>query len=315
MKQKTLSHISAYLRCPICKSPLQTVGEQWHCTKAQHVFPLVDDIPVLLNEENSVFRVVEFTNKQDTFFPSQSGAKKALQSVLPSLSNNILARRNYARLAQMVRAIPHATVLVVGGGIIGNGMEVLFDIPNIQIVETDVAFGPRTQLVCDAHDLPFTDETFDVVIVQAVMEHVADPWRVSQECKRVLKPNGIIYAETPFMQQVHGGRYDFTRFTHLGHRRLFNWSTEVASGPTCGTGMALAWSYEYFLLSLTNSRALQRIVRVVARCTAFWLKYIDYLTIHTKGSYDAASGYYYIGTKSSKALKDSEIIGFFRGRS
>ena len=58
-----------------------------------------------------------------------------------------------------------------------------------------------------------------------------------------------MYAETPFMQQVCVARFDFTRFTHLGHRRLFRWFDEVRSGPVCGPGMALAWSYQYFLLS------------------------------------------------------------------
>ena len=33
--------------------------------------------------------------------------------------------------------------------------------------------------------------------------------------------SGIVYAETPFMQQVHEGAYDFTRYTVLGHRYLF----------------------------------------------------------------------------------------------
>ena len=52
----------------------------------------------------------------------------------------------------------------------------------------------------------------------------------------MLKDDGLVYAETPFLQQVHGGPYDFTRFTHLGHRRLFRKFIELESGATAGAG-------------------------------------------------------------------------------
>ena len=68
----------------------------------------------------------------------------------------------------------------------------------------------------------------------------------------MLKGRGVVYAETPFMQQVHMGPYDFTRFTHSGHRRLFRRFEEVESGAVCGPGMALAWAYQYFLLSFAT---------------------------------------------------------------
>jgi len=38
------------------------------------------------------------------------------------------------------------------------------------------------------------------------------------------------------MQQVHNERYDFTRFTYLGHRRLFSAFDEIDSGASCGPG-------------------------------------------------------------------------------
>ena len=64
---------------------------------------------------------------------------------------------------------------------------------------------------------------------------------------RVLKYDGLVYAETPFMQQVHMGKYDFHRFTHLGHRRLFRDFSQIESGVMCGLGMALACGYYYFI--------------------------------------------------------------------
>ena len=49
------------------------------------------------------------------------------------------------------------------------------------------------------------DASVDGVIVQAVLEHVLDPRTVAAEVERVLRPRGMVYAETPLMQQVHEG--------------------------------------------------------------------------------------------------------------
>ena len=100
----------------------------------------------------------------------------------------------------------------------GEGLNDLYSRKDIELISTDVALIKETDVVCDCHDLPFDEGTFDCVIVQAVLEHVLDPFRCVNEIYRVSKLGAIVYAETPFMQQVHYRIYDFTRFTHLGHR-------------------------------------------------------------------------------------------------
>jgi SAM-dependent methyltransferase len=232
---------------------------------------------------------------------------------LPEIGRNPVAARNYARFGQLVSERPNATVLVIGGSIVGQGMESILSSGGIHFVETDVVIGPRTQLVCDAHDIPFSERSFDGVIIQAVLEHVADPYRVVAEIHRVLKEDGVVYAETPFMQQVHGGRYDFTRFTHLGHRRLFRKFDEIDSGIVGGPGMALAWSYEYFLLSFFNRRVLRGLARAFSRLTGFWLKYVDIALEGKSGAFDASSGHYFLGRRSESTLSDRELIKLYRG--
>ena len=59
----------------------------------------------------------------------------------------------------------------------GSGMEQLLANQNIHLVETDVGFGPRTQVICDACNLPFADRSFDGVVIQAVLQYVVDPDR------------------------------------------------------------------------------------------------------------------------------------------
>jgi SAM-dependent methyltransferase len=274
----------------------------------------VNGIPILINEGASLFRIKDFTTQQDTIFDNRREKSPGVKRLLPSLGQNLNASRNYARFASLLLAeTANPLALVIGGGTLGQGIESLTRNAALDVVETDVSLGPRTALVCDTHDIPVQDGSLDGVVAQAVLEHVIDPYRCVDEIQRVLKPGGLVYAETPFMQQVHLGRYDFTRFTHLGHRRLFRNFDEIDSGATGGPGMALAWSYQYFLLSFTTSRTLRSWIKAFARITAFFLKYFDHYLIQKPGALDAASGFYFLGRKSAAPLPDKELVRLYQG--
>jgi len=195
----------------------------------------------------------------------------------------------------------------------GKGMHALTSVPGIRLVNVDPSPGSEALVFCDGHDLPFADGTFDAVILQAVLEHVVDPVRCVSEAHRVLAPGGLVYAETPFMQQVHMGPYDFTRFSHSAHRRLFRQFDEVDSGVAGGPGVALAWSYQYFLLSFATSRAARGLLRAFASLTAFFLKYFDSYLVSRKGALDAAAGVYFLGRRSDRVLPDRDLVAYYRG--
>jgi SAM-dependent methyltransferase len=59
-------------------------------------------------------------------------------------------------------------------------------------------------------DAGIADETFDVVILNHVIEHMTDPLQSLREINRVLKPGGHLVIETP--------RYDTLMFKLLGRR-------------------------------------------------------------------------------------------------
>jgi SAM-dependent methyltransferase len=279
-----------------------------------HRFPVVDGVPILLNESTSIFSIADYRPTDRTSDSHFSRLQRFALARLRSTRRNAPATANFERLGRLLlEGRSHASVLVVGGSIVGRGMEGILSRSEIEFVETDVVFGPRTQVICDAHDLPFADRSFDGVVVQAVLEHVVDPVRCVEEIYRVLKDDGLVYAETPFMQQVHLGRYDFTRFTHLGHRRLFRRFAEVDSGATAGPGTVLAWSYEHFLLSFARRRISRGLVKLFARCSGFWLKYLDVLVEGNPGVLDSASGYWFLGRKSARTLSDRELVRLYRG--
>ncbi len=304
------------LRCPVCRSELELSDSRLTCVNpsCNTVFPVIDGVPVLINESSSVFSIADFVSKRSTFFKPASPIKGALAKSLPSMGHNLRAKTNYKQFADMLLAgKDRPRVLAVGASIVGEGLDIILDTGAIELIETDIAFGPRTSLICDAHDIPFEDGGFDGIITQAVLEHVVDPYRCVSEIHRVLKDGGLVYGEIPFMQQVHGGGIDFTRFTHLGLRRLFRSFEELCSGAAAGPGMALAWSCEYLLLSFVVSKNARSVMKLVSRLGFSWLKYLDYYLMDKPGTLDAASGYYFIGRKSDHAVPDRELIKLYRG--
>lgn len=306
------------LICLQCSHKLHAGESSYSCSNPQcgKCYPVdpKEHVPILIDDAKSVFTVDDFLNRADTYYAGGTSGERGLGALLPSLQTNVNAVENYRFVVETALAdTENPLVLVVGGSVLGKGMEEFSSNARLRFVETDVAFGPRTVMICDGHDLPFEDGTFDVVIAQAVLEHVVDPPRCVAEMHRVLKPGGLVYAETPFMQQVHAGAYDFTRFTHLGHRRLFRYFTELRSGLSCGPGSALAWSNFYFLLSFATSRNGRRLARLLAHLFCFWLKYFDGMLANRPGALDAASSVYFIGRRSETPMPDRELIAQYRG--
>jgi SAM-dependent methyltransferase len=306
------------LICPVCKSQIIKVDDNFECKeiKCKKKFPLIDGVPILINENNSIFSISNFLDRKSTTILLQSSGnfKRLLSRLMPKIGKNINGEKNFTRFLDILlsNAKP-AKVLVIGGESLGDGMDALIKSEEIELIETDVSLTSRTMLICDGHDIPFLDNTFDGVVIQAVLEHVVDPYRCVEEIYRVLKDESLVYSETPFMQQVHMGCYDFTRFTHLGHRRLFRRFEEIESGAVCGPGMALAWSYQYFLLSFFKSNIMKKLVIYFTNFTSFFLKYFDYYLINREGVFDSASGYYFLGKKSDLILSDKDLIKGYRG--
>ncbi|MFA6717046.1 MAG: methyltransferase domain-containing protein [Victivallaceae bacterium] len=305
------------LICPLTKGSLKKKDEYLESVIDSAIrYPIINGIPVLINDEKSLFSIADFEQKTSTTFDLEkyktSKIRKILNALIPDISANIKAEKNYKKLREILP--DNSKILIIGGSVRGEGMDAIYSNESFDIVGSDVSFGSCTTLICDAHDIPFEDEVFDCVIIQAVLEHVLEPQRCVDEAYRVLKHSGLVYAETAFMQQVHMKQYDFTRYTHLGHRRLFRHFEEISSGPVCGPGMALAWAYSYFLKSFTSQRTLSRFLTVFTRMTSFFFKYFDYYLIDKAGSYDAASGLFFMGKKSSTILSDRDLLKQFKGK-
>lgn len=235
--------------------------------------------------------------------------KMRLQSYAPQKTVSVCDYSPEDFIADITRDYSGCRILVVGAG----DMDFRTS-QNVDITYSDVALGPLTDVISDAHDLPFEDDSFDAVIAVAVLEHVLDPTRVANEITRVLKLGGHVYANTPFMQQVHMGRYDFVRFSHLGHRRLWRHFEEVRSGVSNGPGVALSWAAEYLARTIFHKGKIETLAVYMVRVLMAPFRWLDRFLVTRSGVFDAASAYYFVGRKLGAPISDREILAQYRGK-
>jgi uncharacterized protein YbaR (Trm112 family) len=315
------SPVAEILRCPRCRGHLRGDATSLTCESCAATFPVVDGIPVLLNEERSIFSASEAVKRHgiDKLLAENSAAptaplKERFFDALPKLSHNWKADTNLAQFSSLLAGNGRRSrVVIVGGGVLGAGVEALTKASHIELIETDIYFGPRTRVVCDAGDLPFEDQSIDGVVLQGVLGNLLDPERAISEIFRVLTPTGIVYCEAPFVQQVSLGPYDFTRYTRLGLRRLFRRFDEIASGAQGGPGMAAAWAYQFLLWGFTASPRKRAWLRLFARLTGFWLVSLDRFLVDRPAALDGASGLFFLGRRSERTMTDREILADYRG--
>lgn len=297
--------------CPVHKT---TFVDGLFCPSCNKAFPEANGIPVLINEANSVFLISDYLTEKAYggassyagSLDNKTGLRKIYRRAMRYLSES--APKKEFSVSDAVEIIlsakPDAEILVIGSGdtsIPGN------------TTYTDVAFGANVHCIADAHDLPFPERSFDACIAVAVLEHVAAPYRCVDEIMRVLRPGGYVYAETPFMQPVHMGAYDFTRFTYLGHRRLFRYFEEIRSGISGGPGTSAGQLLRYALTSVSDKPSIKKWLKLVGLVSTVPFRWLDTISDSNISAYDSASGFYFFGTLRQEPISDRQLLGYFRG--
>ena len=167
------TQIGELLACPACKSPLD---DSLACACGVR-YVRVDGVPVL---------------RRDDVLPDASGAyvgsggrSRSRSGRSQPESGPVLRPRIVRRFGEplgdpFAQSFPEGSVILnVGSGERNYGRAV---------VNMDIELGPSVDVVGVAEELPFRDDTIDGVILQAVLEHVADSERTLSEIARVLRP-------------------------------------------------------------------------------------------------------------------------------
>jgi SAM-dependent methyltransferase len=302
------------LICPRCGAGVEKVGADWRCGNAEcqlsrEPFVVAAGVPALVDFDSSVLSRQALSSTDAASLVTRTEHAGVVKRMLHP------ANRTAPRISALMLDLlctetsgRRPRVLVVGGGTVGDGLEAFYADERVDVIGFDVYASDHTQFVADGHRIPLADGSVDGVIIQAVLEHVLEPVVVVAEIKRVLRDGGLVYADTPFMQQVHEGPYDFTRFTESGQRYLFRDFDAIESGLVAGAGTSLRWSIQYFVRALTRSVAVGRIAGLLF----FWLSHLDRF-LDPRHSVDGANSVYFLGRKAGHVMTPPEAVEHYMG--
>ena len=289
-----MSKKELHLVCPSCKIvEIRLEEKKYFCKKCNHNYYIKDSFPILINFnlENVFIKENEIIFKKEKL--NKSVFKEKVLNFIYGTS--VVTEDNVIKFLDKLKKTNKKKVLVIGGATKGCGTDKLWKSKDIDITSIDVVGTENVDYIVDAHHLPFKNENFDAIWIQAVLEHVISPEIVVKEIFRVLTEGGIVYSETPFMQQIHMGKNDFTRYTASGHRYLFKSFEKINIGINGGPGTTLAWSIKYFIWSLSN----EKIANILSIIPFLFLRLVDKI-LSEKASWDSSSGFYFFGKKNTK---------------
>jgi SAM-dependent methyltransferase len=167
----------------------------------------------------------------------------------------------------------------------------------VRTINLDYELSAYVHVVGDAHKLPLKDRSIDCVFSNAALEHVRSPWIVVEEIKRVLKPQGYVCVQVPFLNIRHGA-HDYYRFTLEGLRELLRDFRELKSGVSAGPWSFLTAFLIHYLASFFPFRShyVRKGLQVLITLPIFPLKYLDLFFANTQNRReDVADGVYFIG--------------------
>lgn len=121
----------------------------------------------------------------------------------------------------------------------------------------------------DGKTFPFPDNHFDYIFHTEVLEHIFDYQNFTNECRRVLKPEGKLFFSIPFQARYHYQPNDYWRFTKSAIIRILSHSKlKATSIKTRGTDITVA---NYKVISVTYRWLQSKSPSVIAGllCTPF----------------------------------------------
>ena len=299
-----LDQLLPILQCPVSRAPLSRQDSVLVSTSGRQ-YPLVRDIPILFPDARIDSPSLPESYKDRT--PRKSKAERLLLRIL-SVAHTPDAKAAMSNFIAQILAKPGSSVLVIGGGAVPNDIKAIYEAKQSRVISLDIYASPSTNLCADGHTLPIQDSSVDFVLIQAVLEHVFSPEQVVKEIHRVLRPGGVVYADTPFMYPVHEGAYDFLRFSLTGHRWLFRGFKEIDSGPSLGCGSTFMLSARYFFKALTGSRIMAAALTIPFAAAKLLERFID-----RRYHVDAGAGMYFVGSKSEEEISQADAISGYAG--
>lgn len=197
---------SVLLACPSCEGGLRRDEQAWSCPSCDQRFPILAGRPVFRDGGDSV----------------------------PIMPEDHLSNQISPEIRRWIREHGGVALNIGAGGTVEK-------LPNC--VEFEYTIFRHTDVVGDAHHLPFAAGSFDTVATFNTFEHLHDPPRAAAEVHRVLKPGGRLILQTAFLQPLHEPPHHYYNTTEFGLRRWFRdfEITDLRVSENFNPSYVLAW--------------------------------------------------------------------------
>ena len=277
--------------CPDCGGRLRIDEKTIHCVSGDHHFPMVDGMPRLTP---GGFRTDQLLETPDGV--SMAAGYRAPNRLLHTLRRIITSEYfpgKTWRLAKAEVVAGEAPLLIIGSGVTRY--------PNA--IHLDIDDFPGVDVVGDAHQLPFADNSFNGVVCEVVLEHVHNPAAVIAQAHRVLKPGGRCFFIVPFLFPYHGHPDDYRRWSKQGLRQDFSafeaLETGIHGGP-CSAMINLITEWGYVLSGQTFPKGYT-LIKGGLTTLLFPLKFLDFFVNRFPEAHRLASTLYITGQKAPAA--------------
>lgn len=284
--------LKAILVCPEQKKKLVFGKNQMQC--GTNKYKIINGVPVFLSQ--TVSEDESFDSYGLKLKRSRLGFIKKVHPLIVPPKSSFLYTLKVS--GQKVEA-PLAKFIEKRGLTLNIGSSSKKVYPNT--INLDIGLYENVDVVADGKNLPFKNNSFDVVVLESVLEHVDEAEKVISESYRVLKKGGVIYISIPFVFIFHGSPNDFNRYTLEGAKKRLEHAGfhVIESGIIAGPSSTINQALRYYLSILLcfNSDFLFSLWLNVFGWLTFWIKYLDFFLKNNKKAHILANVIYAVGKK------------------
>lgn len=182
-ERRSLEWLLDLVVCPNCRSKLQHRGEALRCDVCLRTYRLLGGVPVLRDGEVTVMPADHVSN---------------------ALNEDVAAWLDGMQ----------GPTLNLGAGATDRLIR--------NCVQLEYSIFRTTDVVGDAHRLPFPDGLFEAIVTFNTFEHLRDPATAARELYRVMKPGGRLMLQTAYLQPLHEEPHHYFPVTEWGLRQWFD---------------------------------------------------------------------------------------------
>jgi uncharacterized protein YbaR (Trm112 family) len=261
--EKIKTEIRNIIACPHCHSALGILASSFHCTKCKRTFPIQNGIPNFLD--------FDVENTPDSQFQADQMFERTLTARIHNFGKRIINSeyRPVNHVADFVKGIGSGHIIVE----LGSGSRQLRD----DVINVDLFPFPNVDLLANVAKTPFREDALDFIILDAVLEHVAEPHVVVAEVNRILKPRGQVICVVPWVFPYHGYPKNYFNISRDGLDFLFKdfseCRIEMEMGPTSALTNLVS---EYIAVALSGKRKITySFFKGLVLLPIFLLKFLD----------------------------------------